>query len=164
MMARFARSMGVIFTPVDATLIPDGTFRPVQGTPLDFRKPTVIGSRIRDASDSQILFGQGYDENYVIARDLSKTPRLAARVEDPATGRTMEVLSNQTGVQLYTGNFLDGTAVGKSGRAYRQGDAIALEPQVFPDTPNQPALGSARLDPGQAYRNVIVYRFSVSAR
>jgi len=151
-------------TPVDATLIPDGTFRLVQGTPLDFRKPTVIGSRIRDASDSQILFGQGYDENYVIARDLSKTPRLAARVEDPATGRTMEVLSNQPGVQVYTGNFLDGTAVGKSGRAYRQGDAIALEPQVFPDTPNQPALGSARLDPGQAYRNVIVYRFSVSAR
>jgi aldose 1-epimerase len=151
-------------TPVDATLIPDGQFRPVQGTPFDFRKPTVIGSRIRDARDPQIVFGQGYDENYVIARDVSKTPRLAARVEDPATGRTMEVLTNQPGVQLYTGNFLDGTAVGKSGHAYRQGDGIALEPQVFPDTPNQPALGSARLDPGQTYHNVIVYRFSVSGR
>ena len=151
-------------TPVDATLIPNGQFRPVDGTPLDFRKPTVIGSRIRDASDPQIVYGQGYDENYVIARDVSKAPRLAARVEDPVTGRTMEVLSNQPGVQLYTGNFLDGTAVGKSGHAYRQGDGMALEPQVFPDTPNQPSLGSARLDPGQTYRNMIVYRFSVSGR
>ncbi|WP_242186885.1 aldose epimerase family protein [Sphingomonas sp. CARO-RG-8B-R24-01] len=151
-------------TPVDATLIPTGQLRPVAGTPFDFRQPTVIGSRIRDASDPQIVFGQGYDENFVIARDVSKTPRLAARVEDPMTGRTMEVLSNHPGVQLYTGNFLDGTAVGKSGHAYRQGDGLALEPQVFPDTPNQPALGSARLDPGQTYRNVIVYRFSVSAR
>lgn len=151
-------------TPVDATLIPTGQLRPVSGTPLDFRQPMVIGSRIRDASDQQIVFGQGYDENYVIARDVSNTPRLNARVEDPASGRTMEVLSNQPGVQLYTGNFLDGTAVGKSGHAYRQGDGIALEPQVFPDTPNQPAFGSARLDPGQTYRNLIVYRFAVKAR
>lgn len=147
-------------TPVDATLIPTGSLRPVAGTPFDFRTPTVIGSRIRDASDPQIVFGQGYDENYVIARTLSATPRLAARITDPVSGRTMEVLSNQPGVQLYTGNFLDGTAVGKSGHAYRQGDGIALEPQIFPDTPNQPALGSARLDPGQTYRNLIVYRFS----
>lgn len=151
-------------TPVDATLIPTGQFRSVAGTPLDFRQPTVIGSRIRDASDLQIVYGQGYDENYVIARDVSKTPRLNARVEDPLTGRVMEVLSTQPGVQLYTSNFLDGTAVGKSGHAYRQGDAIALEPQVFPDTPNQPAFGSARLDPGQTYRNLIVYRFSVRGR
>lgn len=151
-------------TPVDATLIPTGAFRPVAGTPLDFRTPMVIGSRIRDASDLQIVYGQGYDENYVLARDVSATPRLAARVSDPVTGRTMEVLSNQPGVQLYTGNFLDGTAVGKSGHAYRQGDGIALEPQVFPDTPNQPAFGSARLDPGQTYRNIIVYRFSVAPR
>lgn len=151
-------------TPVDATLIPTGQLRPVSGTPLDFRQPMVIGSRIRDASDQQIVFGQGYDENYVIARDVSKTARLNARVEDPVSGRTMEVLSNQPGVQLYTGNFLDGSAVGKSGHAYRQGDGIALEPQVFPDTPNQPAFGSARLDPGQTYRNLIVYRFAVKAR
>lgn len=151
-------------TPVDATLIPTGSFRPVAGTPFDFRTPTVIGARIRDASDPQIVYGQGYDENYVLARTLSATPRLAARVSDPVSGRTMEILSNQPGVQLYTGNFLDGTAVGKSGHAYRQGDGIALEPQVFPDTPNQPALGSARLDPGQTYHNVIVYRFSVAAR
>ncbi len=151
-------------TPVDATLIPNGQFRPVAGTPLDFRQPMVIGSRIRDASDLQIVYGQGYDENYVIARDVARTPRLNARVEDPVSGRTMDVLSNQPGVQLYTGNFLDGTAVGKSGHAYRQGDGIALEPQVFPDTPNQPAFGSARLDPGQTYHNQIVYRFAVKAR
>ncbi|WP_010186215.1 aldose epimerase family protein [Sphingomonas sp. PAMC 26605] len=149
-------------TPVDRTLIPTGAFRPVAGTPLDFRTPSVIGSRIRDASDPQIVYGQGYDENYVLGRGLSATPRLAARVTDPASGRTLEVLSNQPGVQLYTGNFLDGTAVGKSGHAYRQGDGIALEPQVFPDTPNQPMLGSARLDPGQTYHNVIVYRFSTT--
>ena len=149
-------------TPVDRSLIPTGAFRPVAGTPLDFRKPTVIGSRIRDASDDQIVFGQGYDENYVLARSVSATPRMAARVTDPVSGRTMEVVTNQPGVQLYTGNFLDASAVGKSGHAYRQGDGMALEPQVFPDTPNQPALGSARLDPGQTYYNVIVYRFSVT--
>lgn len=149
-------------TPVDRTLIPTGVLRPVAGTPLDFRTPSVIGSRIRDASDPQIVYGQGYDENYVIGTGVSATPRLVARVSDPTSGRTLEVLSNQPGVQLYTGNFLDGTAVGKSGHAYRQGDGIALEPQVFPDTPNQPAFGSARLDPGRTYRNVIVYRFSIT--
>ncbi|WP_448664203.1 aldose epimerase family protein [Sphingomonas sp. CJ20] len=150
-------------TPVDATLIPTGELRPVQGTPFDFRKPTPIGARIRDGRDPQIVFGQGYDENFVIARTVSAEPRLHARVEDPSTGRVMEVLSNQPGVQLYTGNFLDGTAIGRSGLAYRQGDALALEPQLFPDTPNQPAFGSARLNPGETYRNLIVYRFSTAA-
>jgi aldose 1-epimerase len=150
-------------TPVDATLIPTGELRPVEGTPFDFRRPTVIGARIRDGRDPQIVVGQGYDENFVIARGVSEKPRLHARLEDPATGRIMDILSNQPGVQLYTGNFLDGTAIGRSGHAYRQGDGIALEPQVFPDTPNQPAFGSARLNPGQTYRNVIVYRFSTTA-
>ena len=83
-----------------------------------------------------------------------------ARVEDPASGRVLELLSTQPGLQFYSGNFLDGTIVGKSGHAYRQGDAFVLEPQLFPDTPNRPAFGSARLDPGQAYRNQIVYRFT----
>jgi aldose 1-epimerase len=150
-------------TPVDASLIPTGELRPVQGTPFDFRRPMRIGGRIRDGRDPQIVFGQGYDENFVIARDVSKAPRLHARVEDPFSGRILDILSNQPGLQLYTGNFLDGTAIGRSGHAYRQGDGIALEPQVFPDTPNQPAFGSARLDPGQTYRNVIVYRFSTTA-
>lgn len=149
-------------TPVDKTLIPTGQLRPVEGTPFDFRKPTVIGSRIRDGRDPQIVFGQGYDENFVIAKAPSAQPVLHARVEDPSSGRVMEILSNQPGVQFYTGNFLDGTAIGKSNHAYRQGDALALEPQLFPDTPNQPALGSARLNPGQTYRNVIVYRFSTT--
>lgn len=150
-------------TPVDETLIPTGELRPVEGTPFDFRRPTLIGARIRDGRDPQIVFGQGYDENFVIARDVSATPRLHARVEDPKTGRILDILSNQPGVQLYTGNFLDGTAIGRSGHAYRQGDGIALEPQVFPDTPNQPAFGSARLNPGQTYRNLILYRFSTTA-
>jgi aldose 1-epimerase len=150
-------------TPVDRSLIPVGSFKPVAGTPLDFRRPMAIGARIRDASNDQILFGQGYDENYVIARNVSAQPRLQARVVEPTTGRVMEILSNQPGVQLYTGNFLDGSAVGKSGLAYRQGDGLALEPQKFPDTPNQSVFGSARLDPGETYRNVIVYRFTTSA-
>jgi aldose 1-epimerase len=151
-------------TPVDATLIPTGKLRPVAGTPLDFRTPTVIGARIRDGSDSQIVFGQGYDENYVVTHAVTATEHLLARVEDPHTGRVMDLSGNHPGVQLYTGNFLDGTAIGKSGHAYRQGDGMALEPQVFPDTPNQPAFGSARLDPGQTYRNIFTYRFSTSAR
>lgn len=150
-------------TPVDVSLIPTGVLRPVEGTPFDFRHATRIGERIRDGRDQQIVFGQGYDENFVIARDVAKAPRLHARVEDPASGRILDILSNQPGLQLYTGNFLDGTAIGRSGHAYRQGDGIALEPQVFPDTPNQPAFGSARLDPGQTYLNVIIYRFSTTA-
>lgn len=150
-------------TPVDRSLIPTGAFRPVAGTPFDFRKPARIGARIRDGRDDQIVFGQGYDENFVIDRALSPAPRLMARLEDPASGRIMDVLSNQPGVQVYTGNFLDGTAIGRSGLAYRQGDGIALEPQLFPDTPNQPAFGSARLDPGQTYHNIIIYRFSTTA-
>jgi aldose 1-epimerase len=87
---------------------------------------------------------------------------LVARVEEPVSGRVMEVLSNQPGIQFYSGNFLDGTVVGKSGRTYRQGDALVLEPQLFPDTPNQPAFGSARLQPGDTYVNQIIYRFSTT--
>ena len=98
-----------------------------------------------------------------MGRAINYTPRLHSRLEDPSTGRIIDILSKQPGLQLYTGNFLDGTAIGRSGHAYRQGDGIAMEPQVFPDTPNQPAFGSARLDPGQTYRNVIVYRFSTTA-
>jgi aldose 1-epimerase len=150
-------------TPVDKTLIPTGEFRPVAGTVLDFRTPTAIGTRIRDGSNDQIVVGQGYDLNYVVSRTAPPSLQLMARIEDPASGRIMDILSNQPGLQLYTGNFLDGTAIGKSGNAYRQGDGIALEPQIFPDTPNQPAFGSARLDPGQTYRNIIVYRLSNTA-
>ncbi|QAY75336.1 aldose epimerase family protein [Sphingosinicella sp. BN140058] len=151
------------FTPVNATLIPTGEFRPVAGTIFDFRRPTRIGKRVR-TSEEQILFGKGYDHNWVVARDLSREPRLLARVEEPKSGRVMHVFSNQPGIQFYSGNFLDGTIVGKSGRLYRQGDAIVLEPQMFPDTPNQPAFGSVRLNPGQTYRNTIQFRFSTVGR
>lgn len=152
------------YTPVGETLIPTGERRSVANTPFDFRSPRVIGDRVRDAREDQIRIGQGYDHNFILGAPDAKGLRLAARVEEPGTGRVMEISTNQPGVQFYSGNFLDGTAVGRSGLAYRQSDGLALEPQVFPDTPNQPAFGSARLDPGQTYRNVIVYRFSTSAR
>jgi aldose 1-epimerase len=150
------------YLPTDATAIPTGEFRAVDGTAFDFRKPTAVGARVRDSSDEQIAFGRGYDHNWVVARTLSPTPRLLARVEEPKSGRVMEVLSNQPGLQFYSGNFLDATTVGKAGRIYRMGDAIVLEPQMFPDTPNRPEFGSVRLDPGQTYRNVIVWRFSTA--
>ncbi|WP_426315191.1 aldose epimerase family protein [Methylobacterium fujisawaense] len=150
------------FTPVDATLIPTGAHLPVTGTPFDFRKPTVIGARIRDGRDEQIVRARGYDHNWVVTDAPTAEPHLVARVEDPESGRILEVASNQPGVQFYAGNFLNATVVGKSGLAYRQSDALALEPELFPDTPNQPAFGSARLDPGKTYRNVIAYRFSTS--
>ena len=147
------------YLPTDAGAIPTGVFQPVAGTAFDFRAPTVVGDRVRTASDPQIVFGKGYDHNWVVARTASRTPRLLARVEEPRSGRVMEVLSNQPGIQFYSGNFLDGTVVGKAGRLYRQGDAVVLEPQMFPDTPNRPEFGSVRLNPGQTYRNTIVFRF-----
>jgi len=151
------------YSPTDATAIPTGEFRPVQGTVFDFSKPTRVGARVRDASDEQIVFGRGYDHNWVIDRTIAKEPRLLARVEDPKSGRVMEILSNQPGLQFYSGNFLDATSSGKAGKLYREGDALVLEPQMFPDTPNRPEFGSVRLDPGQTYRNIIIWRFSTSA-
>lgn len=151
------------YLPTDATAIPTGEIRPVAGTVFDFRTPTAVGARVRDASDQQIVFGRGYDHNWVVGREPVDSPRLVARVEDPDSGRVMEVLSDQPGLQFYSGNFLDATVAGKAGRLYRMGDAIVLEPQMFPDTPNRPEFGSVRLEPGQEYRNRIVFRFSVDA-
>jgi aldose 1-epimerase len=151
------------FHPTDATAIPTGEFRPVAGTPFDFREPTPVGARVRDGEDEQIRFGRGYDHNWALARAPSAEPRLLARVEEPRCGRVLEVLSNQPGLQFYSGNFLDGTVRGKSGKLYRQGDAIVLEPQMPPDTPNRPEFGSIRLDPGEIYRNLIIFRFSVAS-
>ena len=148
------------YLPTDAGAIPTGEFRAVEGTPFDFRTATPIGARVRDASDEQIRFGRGYDHNWVIARDVADTPRLLARLEHPGSGRALEVHSNQPGLQFYSGNFLDGKVAGKAGRLYRQGDAVALEPQMFPDTPNRPAFGSVRLDPGETYCNLIELRFT----
>jgi aldose 1-epimerase len=148
------------YTPTDATAIPTGEFRSVAGTPFDFRAPTAIGLRVRDGRDEQLRFGRGYDQNWVVSKAKPATMQLMARVQDPLSGRVMEVLSDQPGLQFYSGNFLDGTITGKSGHIYRGGDAIVLEPQMFPDAPNRPAFGSVRLDPGQAYANHIVFRFS----
>jgi aldose 1-epimerase len=150
------------YHPTDAGSIPTGEFRAVEGTPFDFRTPTAVGVRVRDAADEQIRIGKGYDHNWVVARDVSDEPRPIARVEEPKSGRVLEVLSNQPGVQFYSGNFLDGSRTGKSGRLYRQGDAVVLEPQKFPDTPNRPEFGSVRLEPGETYRNLILFRFSAS--
>lgn len=148
-------------TPVDKTLIPTGQFRPVAGTDYDFRRGKPIGRDIRDGRDVQLLRGHGYDMNWVISRTRAAKPRMVARVVDPRSGRVLTLYSAQPGLQFYSGNFLDGTSVGTSGKIYRQGDAFVLEPQLFPDTPNHPAFGSARLAPGQTYHNHIVYRFSI---
>ncbi len=150
------------YLATDSGAIPTGAFQPVGGTVFDFRRPTSVGARVRTAGDPQILYGKGYDHNWVVGRAVSRTPRLLARVAEPGSGRVLEVLSNQPGIQFYSGNFLDATVVGKSGRLYRQGDAVVLEPQMFPDTPNRPEFGSVRLDPGQTYRNLIVFRFSTA--
>jgi aldose 1-epimerase len=147
------------YLPTDAGAIPTGEFRPVAGTVFDFRKPTAVGDRVRDASDEQIRFGRGYDHNWVIGRKVTADEHLMARVEDPATGRGFELWSNQPGLQMYSGNFFDATSHGKSKKIYRMGDAIVMEPQIFPDSPNQKDFPSARLAPGETYRNVMTYRF-----
>lgn len=149
------------FTPVDPTLIPTGEFRAVAGTDFDFRQGKPIGQDIRDGKEPQLLRGRGYDMNWVISRTKADEPRMVARVADPHSGRVLTLMSAQPGLQFYSGNFLDGTSVGKAGKVYRQGDAFVLEPQMFPNTPNQPSFGSARLAPGQTYRNHIVYHFTV---
>ena len=150
------------YMPVDSELIPTGEFRPVKDTPLDFRRPAVIGARVGDTSDPQMVIGNGYDHNWVVDRRASAEPRLLARLEEPASGRIMEVFSNQPGLQFYSGNFLNSAIPGKSGKLYRPGDAVALEPQMPPDTPNRPEFGSVRLGPGETYRHVIEFRFSTA--
>jgi aldose 1-epimerase len=150
------------YTPVNEALIPTGELRKVAGGAFDFRKPRAIGQAWRDGRDGQIVYGRGYDHNFALDKGVSAQPELAARLADPASGRVLEVLTTEPGVQVYTGNFLDGTLVGKGGALYRMGDGIALEPQKFPDAPNQPSFVSARIDPGKPYRHAMIYRVSVS--
>jgi aldose 1-epimerase len=147
------------FTPVDEGLIPTGELRPVEGTPFDFRTPRRIGDGI-DADDQQIRFGGGYDHNFVLNGQMG-TLRRAAHVTDPASGRTMEVLTTEPGVQFYTGNFLDGTITGKGGRIYARRSGFCLETQHFPDSPNKPDFPSVVLRPGETYRTTTVYTFGV---
>ena len=149
-------------TPVGETLIPTGALQPVAGTVFDFRGGRIVGEGIRDGRDQQIRYGHGYDHNFALDKGLTAKPEMAARLEDPLSGRVLEVLSTEPGVQFYTGNFLDGTFVGKQGHLYRMGDGIALEPQKFPDAPNKPNFVSARVDPGKPYHHAMIYRLSVA--
>lgn len=150
------------FTPVNAALIPTGELRPVQGTPMDFRTPTPVGARI-DGDDPQLKCGGGYDHNWVLRKPAGKLSR-AATVYDPVSGRTMEVLTTAPATQFYTGNFLNGTVVGKGGWAYQRRQGLCLEPQHFPDSPNQPRFPSTVLKPGQTYTHTLIYRFATLAR
>lgn len=145
------------FTPVDATLIPTGELRDVAGTPFDFREPTAIGARINDANQ-QLEFGGGYDHNWVIKKPFGVLG-LMARVHEPTTGRVLEVLSTEPGLQFYSGNFLDGTITGKGGWTYEHRNGFCMEPQHYPDSPNKPQFPSTVLRPGELYRNTIIYRF-----
>jgi aldose 1-epimerase len=148
------------YTPVDTNLIPTGELAPVEGTPLDFRTPKQIGERIR-SSHPQMVLARGYDHNFALNRQTPDGLELAARVLNPNTGRGLDVLTTEPGLQFYSGNFLNGTVVGSSGGTYRQGDAYCLETQHFPDSPNQPAFPSTELRPGQTYRTTTIYRFTV---
>jgi aldose 1-epimerase len=146
------------YTPVDAGLIPTGELRAVNGTPFDFRKATAIGARIGQ-DDEQLKLGKGYDHNWVLKKS-GNTLSLAARVQEPSTGRALEVLTTEPGVQFYTGNFLDGTAQGKGGKVNGHRSGFCLETQHFPDSPNKSNFPSTVLRPGQKYQSTTLYRFS----
>ncbi|GLH71699.1 aldose 1-epimerase [Geothrix limicola] len=147
------------FTPVDATLIPTGELRAVAGSPFDFRTPCAIGARIGD-DDPQLKHGRGYDHNYVLDAGLAAEPQLAATVVDPASGRRMDLYTTEPGLQFYSGNFLDGPDRGRRA-AHRFRSAFCLEPQHFPDSPNQPAFPDTILRPGVEWTSRTRYRFSL---
>ena len=146
------------FTPTDAGSIPTGELRDVAGTPFNFLKATVIGALINQ-DDEQLKFGNGYDHNFVIDGVAGRL-RQAAVVTEPTTGRVMEVWTTEPGVQLYTGNFLDGTLTGKSGQAYQRRSGFCLETQHYPDSPNKPNFPTTKLKKGSVFRSVTIYRFS----
>jgi aldose 1-epimerase len=146
------------FTPVDKNLIPTGELRSVKGTPMDFTQPTPIGARINQ-EDEQLIFGKGYDHNWVLNLVDGALTRVA-RVYEPKTGRVMEVFTTEPGMQFYSGNFLDGTITGKGGKVYYQRYGFCLETQHFPDSPNKPQFPSTVLKPGQTYKTTTIYQFS----
>ncbi|MEP9401744.1 aldose epimerase family protein [Sphingomonas sp. VNH70] len=148
------------YLPVDATAIPTGERRAVAGTPFDFRLLRRVGEGLRDGRDEQIAIGRGYDHNFIIDGPAG-TLRPAAVLACPATGRAMTLSVTAPGLQLYSGNFLDGSQRGKGRRLYRQGDALCLEPQAFPDSPNRPDFPGVRLDPGARYRSTMRFAFAV---
>ncbi len=147
------------FTPVDGGLIPTGELKSVEGTPFDFRQPTVIGARINN-DDEQLKLGKGYDHNFIVD-GAPGTLRPAARVTELKSGRVLEVSTTEPGVQFYTGNFLDGTNTGKGGKVYGRRSGFCLETQHFPDSPNHPAFPTTTLKPGAEYKSTTVFKFSV---
>ncbi len=150
------------FTPVRAGLIPTGELRPVEGTPFDFRKPAPIGARI-DAQDEQLALAGGYDHTFVVDGTMGVL-RPAARVVEPGSGRVLEVLTTEPGVQFYSGNNLDGTVKGKAGKVYARRTGLCLETQHYPDSPNQPLFPSTALKPGERYESTTVFRFSTEGK
>ena len=146
------------FTPVDAGLIPTGEKKSVESTPFDFRKATAVGARI-NADDTQLHLGHGYDHNWVLDGGGAKLAE-AAELYDPGSGRVLKVLTDQPGIQFYSGNFLDGSIKGKGGKPEEQHAALCLETQHFPDSPNHPDFPTTELKPGQHYHTVTVYSFS----
>jgi aldose 1-epimerase len=149
------------FLPTDDQQIPTGEVRSVAGTPFDFREPTPLGARIRQA-DHQLIYATGYDQCFVLGAGQTPTPRLAACALDPTSGRLLELHTTQPGLQLYTGNKLNGSVVGRGGVIYRQSAGFAFEPQGFPDAPHHPTFPSTILRPGEKYIALIRYRFTVS--
>jgi aldose 1-epimerase len=146
-------------TAVDAALIPTGELRRVAGTPFDFTKPTAIGERINE-DDPQIKIGKGYDHNWILASGGSATPVPVAEAYEPTSGRSLQVLSTEPGVQFYSGNFLDGTIQGKGGKIYKHRYGLCLETQHFPDSPNHPTFPSTELKPGHTYATTTIFKFS----
>ena len=145
------------YTPVDKGLIPTGQIATVENTPMDFRKMTMIGKRV--ASDfQQLKFGLGYDHNWVLNQNRDQL-NFAAKVTESVSGRTMEVYTNEPGLQFYGGNFLDGSIIGKQEKPYKHRSAFCLETQHFPDSPNKANFPSTRLDPGDTYYSICVYKF-----
>jgi len=147
-------------TPVDSVLIPTGEIVPVDGTPFDFRQPTAIGDRI-DQDNEQLKNGLGYDHNWVLDRKTDKDVELIATLYEPASGRVLEVYTDQPGLQFYSGNFFDGKTNGKYGKPIKYREAVALETQKFPDSPNHANFPSTRLNPGETYTQTCMYKFLV---
>ena len=148
------------FLPTNAGLIPTGELQPVAGTPFDFTEATAIGDRVEEENEA-LKFGGGYDHCWVLREESNESGlRPAAVLEDPKSGRKMEILTNQPGIQFYGGNFLDGTVEGKGGVKYPFRSGLCLETQVFPDSPNQPSFPSCILKPGEEYEHVMIHRFS----
>jgi aldose 1-epimerase len=150
------------YTPVDGGGIPTGEISKVEGTPFDFRTGLPIGARIHSGTE-QMVNGRGYDHNFVVNHKDGDGITLDVSLYDPSTGRLLTISSDQPGLQFYTGNFLDGSIYGTTGKQYRQGDGLCLEPQHLPDSPNHPDFPSTRLDPGQIFKTTTIHKFSTDA-